>query len=400
MINSGDTAFVLLSAALVALMTPGLAFFYGGLVKRKHVLTIMMQSFIAMGLISFFWLLFSFSLAFGGDVGSVIGNFDYALLRNVGMEPVEGFGDIPFYAFFAFQMMFAIIAPALMTGAFVDRMRFKAYLIFLVLWSILVYAPIAHWVWGGGFMSDWGALDFAGGLVIHISAGFGALASIFVLGKRRHSNHEFHNLPYVALGTALLWFGWFGFNSGSALGANAQAALAFVNTDIAASAAMVGWLFLSWFHSGKPSMVGALTGAIAGLVAVTPAAGFVEPWSALIIGLVASIVCYYAVQFRIRTKWDDALDVWAVHGMGGVVGAILTGVFAVERLGGTSGLIEGSGAAFLANFYSTIVAGSFAFIMTYLILKFIGLFMNLKISVYELEQGLDKAMHGEDAYDF
>lgn len=400
MINTGDTAFVLISAALVALMTPGLAFFYGGLVKRKHVLTIMMQSFVAMGLISVFWLLFSFSLAFGGDVAGFIGNFDFALLKGVGMEPVEGFGDIPFFAFFAFQMMFAVITPALMTGAFVDRMKFGAYLVFISIWSILVYAPIAHWVWGGGFMSEWGAIDFAGGLVIHISAGMAALASVFVLGKRKHTKHEIHNVPYMALGTALLWFGWFGFNAGSALGANSQAAAAFVNTDIAASAAMIAWLFLSWVFDKRPSMVGALTGVVAGLVAVTPAAGFVAPWAALIIGLLAAGGCYAAVKFRIKMHWDDALDVWGVHGIGGVIGAILTGVFATEAIGGVPGLIEGSATAFLANLASTAVVILYAFVITMVILKLIGVFTKLKVSEKEIEEGLDRALHGEEAYDY
>lgn len=400
MIDSGDTAWVLMSSALVALMTPGLAFFYGGLVKRKHVLTVMMQSFVAMGLVSILWFIFGFSIAFGGDLGGLIGNLDFALLRDVGMQPVEGFGNIPFFAFFVFQMMFAVIAPALMTGAFVDRMNFKAYLWFIGLWSLLVYAPLAHWVWGGGFLSSWGALDFAGGTVVHISAGMGALAAVFVLGNRKHVKHEMHNIPYVALGTALLWFGWFGFNAGSALGANAQAAASFVNTDIAASVAMFVWLLLSWVVDKRPSMVGALTGALAGLVAVTPAAGFVEPWAALVIGAVAAVVSFYAVKFRMRMNWDDALDVWGVHGMAGVTGSLLTGVLAMESIGGKRGWIEGNIDQFWANLGATVVAAVFAFVATWILLKVLGLFMKLTITEKELEAGLDRALHGEEAYDY
>ncbi len=400
-INSGDTAFVLISAALVAIMTPGLAFFYGGLVKRKNVLTIMMQSFISMGIVTVLWMLFTFSLSFSGDWHGLIGNFDFAMLKDIGMAPVANYGgDIPFFAFFVFQMMFAIITPALITGAFTERMNFKSYLVFLVLWNILIYTPLAHWVWGGGFLSKLGTIDFAGGTVVHISAGMAALASVFVLGKRKSSSHLPHNIPYVALGTALLWFGWYGFNAGSALGANEQAAVAFVNSDIAASVAMVTWLFLSWIVDGRPSMVGAMTGVLAGLVAITPAAGYVEPWAALVIGIIATFVCFYAVKFRIRMKWDDALDVWGVHGMGGVTGSILTGVFAAKSIGGFSGLIEGNTTQFFANIYGTAIAMAFGFVATYILLKIIGLFMNIKVAVADENESLDRALHGEEAYDF
>lgn len=401
MIDTGDTAFVLMSSALVALMTPGLAFFYGGLVKRKNVLTIMMQSFISMGLVTVLWFLFTFSLAFGTDINGWIGGFDYVLLRGVGLEPMAQYGgDIPFVAFFAFQMMFAIITPALITGAFTDRMNFKSYLIFLVFWSILVYAPLAHWVWGGGLIAKLGAIDFAGGTVVHISAGMAALASVFVLGKRKNTAHLPHNIPYVALGTGLLWFGWYGFNAGSALGANGQAAAAFVNSDIAASVAMCTWLLLSWAIDGRPSMVGALTGVLAGLVAITPAAGYVEPWAAFLIGIIASYVCFYAVKFRMKMKWDDALDVWGVHGMGGVVGSILTGVFASSAVGGFSGLIEGNTTQFFANLQGTLISIVFAFGVTYVILKVMGIFCTLSVAPQEEAEGLDRAMHGEEAYDF
>ena len=400
-INTGNTAFVLISAALVGIMTPGLAFFYGGLVKRKNVLTIMMQSFISMGVVTVLWVLFAFSLAFSGDFHGIIGNFNFALMKDVGLEPVVNYGkDIPFFAFFVFQMMFAIITPALITGAFADRMNFKSYLVFLVFWHILVYIPLAHWVWGGGFLSQLGTIDFAGGTVVHISAGMAALASVFVLGKRDNTDHIPHNIPYVALGTALLWFGWYGFNAGSALGANAQAAVAFVNTDIAASVAMVTWLFLSWIVDKRPSIVGALTGVLAGLVAITPAAGYVEPWAALIIGIIASIVCFYAVKFRIYMKWDDALDVWGVHGMGGIIGSVLTGVFATAKIGGFSGLIEGNTKQFMANIYGTAISMAFAFFATYILLKILSKVMKINVAKKEQEEGLDKALHGEEAYNF
>ncbi len=398
--NTGDTAFVLISSALVAIMTPGLAFFYGGLVKRKNVLTIMMQSFISMGVVTVLWALVGFSLAFGTDVGGFIGGLDYVLLNGVGMEPGPLGATVPFLAFFVFQMMFAIITPALITGAFTERMNFKSYLIFLVLWSLLVYAPLAHWVWGGGFIAKLGAIDFAGGTVVHISAGMGALASVFVLGKRVNTEHLPHNITHVALGVALLWFGWYGFNAASALAANGQAAIAFVNTDIAASMAMVTWLFLSWMIDGRPSMVGALTGAVAGLVAITPAAGYIEPWAAFIFGIAAAVACFYAVKFRIKRGWDDALDVWGCHGVGGIVGSLLTGVFAAKSVGGFSGLIEGNMDLFIANIYATGMAALFAFLATFIILKIMKLFMNVGVDVQEEDASLDRALHGEEAYAF
>lgn len=400
MINTGNTAFVLISSALVAIMTPGLAFFYGGLVKRKNVLTIMMQSFISMGMVTVLWALFGFSMAFGTDIHGIVGGMDYFLMKGVGMEPGAYGADIPFLAFFVFQMMFAIITPALITGAFTERMNFKSYLVFLVVWSILIYFPLAHWVWGGGFLAQMGAIDFAGGTVVHISAGMGALASVFVLGKRKNTSHLPHNIPYVALGTGLLWFGWYGFNAGSALGATGQAALAFANTDIAASMAMVTWLFLSWMIDGRPSMVGALTGVLAGLVAITPAAGYVTPASSLLIGILASMGCFCAIKFRMRMGWDDALDVWGCHGVGGIIGSILTGVFASEATGGFSGLLEGNSTQFLANLYATLIAMAFAFVVTYVILIVLKSIMNVSVETKEENDSLDRALHGEEAYDF
>lgn len=313
MIDTGDTSLVLVSAALVCLMTPGLAFFYGGLVNRKNVLTIMMQSFISMGVVTLIWTVIEFSMAFGTDVFGVIGNLQHAFLMDVGLEPNPAYGGtIPVVAFYTYQQMFAIITPALITGAFADRVNFKSYLIFLVIWSMVVYIPFTHWIWGGGFLQQWGVVDFAGGIVVHVSAGMAALASVIFIGRRQTIDDQSrapHNITYVALGTALLWFGWFGFNGGSALHANGIAAAAFVNTDIAGSIAMITWLIISWYREKKPSFVGALTGAMAGLATITPAAGYVEPWAAFLIGILAGSVCYAAVQIRTVKKWDDALDV-------------------------------------------------------------------------------------------
>ena len=403
MINSGDTAFVLISAALVCLMTPGLAFFYGGLVRKKNVLTIMIQSFVSMGIVTAIWVLGGFSLAFGKDIHGIIGNFQYFGLQGVGMSPNLAYGPtIPFLVFFIYQEMFAVITPALITGAFADRVSFKSYLKFLVLWSILVYIPLTHWIWGGGFLAQMGVVDFAGGIVVHVSAGIAALASVFFVGKRVILPGEKstpHNIAFVALGTGLLWFGWFGFNGGSALAANGIAATAFVNTDIAGSLAMITWLLISWIHEKKPTMVGVLTGAVAGLATITPAAGYVRPWSAVIIGILASIVCYVAVQVRIKLDWDDALDVWGVHGVGGILGSILVGVFAVSAVNGTSGLIEGNVHQFLIQLFGVIFTGLYAFVVTYLILKFINVFESVRVSEKVEIQGLDTSIHGEVAYD-
>ncbi|MDQ7092144.1 ammonium transporter [Desulfosporosinus sp. PR] len=403
MINSGDTAFVLISAALVCLMTPGLAFFYGGLVRKKNVLTIMIQSFISMGIVTAIWVLGGFSLAFGKDIHGLIGNFQYFGLQGVGMSPNPAYGPtIPFLVFFIYQEMFAIITPALITGAFADRVNFKSYLKFLVLWSILVYIPLAHWIWGGGFLAKMGVVDFAGGIVVHVSAGIAALASVFFVGKRVMVPGEKsapHNIAFVALGTGLLWFGWFGFNGGSALAANGVAATSFVNTDIAGSMAMITWLLISWIHEKKPTMVGVLTGAVAGLATITPAAGYVRPWAAIIIGILSSIVCYLAVQVRIKLDWDDALDVWGVHGVGGILGSILVGVFAVSAVNGTSGLVQGNVHQFLVQLFGVVFAGVYAFVVTYLILKVINIFESVRVPESMEIQGLDTSIHGEAAYD-
>jgi ammonium transporter, Amt family len=402
-INTGDTALVLISAALVLLMTPGLAFFYGGLVRHKNVLSIMMQSFISMGIVTILWVLGGFSLAYSGDTLGVIGDLRNFGLSGVGLTPSStNATTVPFLAFFLFQVMFAIITPALISGAFADRVSFKAYLIFLVLWSLLVYIPFVHWIWGGGFLHQWGVVDFAGGIVVHLSAGMAALASVFVVGKRRLADGERvapHNIPFVALGAGLLWFGWFGFNGGSALAANGVSAVAFVNTNSAAAAAMVTWLFLAWWREGKPSMTGALTGAVAGLATVTPAAGYVPPWAALVIGLCAAVACYAAIQFRIRRQWDDALDVWGVHGVGGGLGTILTGVFAVAAINGVSGLIAGNGRQFGVQVLGVAIAAVYAFAVTYILLKVIDRFVPVRVPEDVEQEGLDRHLHGEPAYD-
>lgn len=402
MVNSGDTGFMIVCAALVCLMTPGLAFFYGGLVSRKNVLTIMMQSYISMGIVTIIWFAFGFSLAFGSDIGGVIGNFQYAFLNGVGLSPNPNYGPtIPFVTFFSYQQMFAIITPALITGAFADRVNFKSYLVFLVTWSILIYIPVTHWVWGGGFLQQMGVVDFAGGMVVHATAGLAAIASVLFVGKRKLldvKDNEPHNITYVALGTALLWFGWFGFNAGGALGANSIAGIAFVNTDIAASVAMITWLFITWLKDKKPSFVGALTGAVAGLATITPAAGFIKPWSAAIMGVLAGFVCYYAVQLRIKLDWDDALDVWGVHGVGGILGSILVGVFAVKSINGIDGLIAGNVHQFFIQIAGVLIISVYAFVVTYIILKVVNKFLPVRVTEDEETKGLDISIHNEEAY--
>ncbi|WIG60093.1 MAG: Ammonium transporter [Ktedonobacterales bacterium] len=401
-LNAADTTFVLMSAALVMLMTPGLAFFYGGLVRHKHVLTIMMQSFISMGVVTILWVLVGFSLAYGHDTLGLIGDLRYIGLQGVGMAPNALAPTIPFLAFFLFQLMFAIITPALISGAFADRVSFKAYLLFLVLWSLLVYIPFVHWVWGGGFLHQMGVVDFAGGIVVHLSAGMAALASVFVVGKRSLARGEKvipHNLPFMALGAGLLWFGWFGFNGGSELAANGVAAVAFVNTNTAAAVGMVTWMALAWWREQKPSMSGALTGAVAGLATITPAAGYVPPWAAVVIGFLAGVACYAAVQFRTRQGWDDALDVWGVHGIGGGLGTILTGVFAVAAINGVSGLLAGDARQFGVQVLGVAIAAVYAFVVTFGLLKLVNLFTPVRVSKEVEAQGLDELLHGEVAYD-
>lgn len=401
-VNAADTAFVLISAALVMLMTPGLAFFYGGLVRHKNVLTIMMQSFISMGVVTILWIVVGYSLAYGGDVKGIIGNFSNIGLQGVGMQPNAFAPTIPALAFFLFQVMFAIITPALITGAFADRVSFKAYLIFLVLWSLFVYIPFVHWIWGGGFLFKLGVKDFAGGIVVHLSAGMAALASVFVVGNRVvMPGQKFapHNLAYMALGAGLLWFGWFGFNGGSALAANGVAAVAFINTNTAAATAMVTWLALTWWRDHKASISGALTGAVAGLATITPAAGFVPPLAAVAIGILAAALCYAAIQFRTRRNWDDALDVWGVHGVGGGLGTILTGIFAVAAINGARGLFAGDARQFGVQVLAVVICGAYAFGVTFGLLKLVNLVEPVRVSKETETTGLDEILHGESAYD-
>jgi Amt family ammonium transporter len=402
-VNAGDTAFVLVSAALVALMTPGLAFFYGGLVRRKNFLAIMMQSFISMGVVTTIWVFVGYSLAFSGGAGGFIGNLNWFALRHVGETPGPWAPHIPAAAHFVFQEMFAIITPALITGAFADRVHFKSYLKFLVLWSLLVYVPLVHWIWGGGFLARWGVLDFAGGMVVHTSAGFAALASVWVVGTRKFGPGERtlpHNVAFVALGTGLLWFGWFGFNAGSALAANGIAAQAFVNTDIAGSIAMCTWLAITWWKNGKPSLIGAFTGAVAGLACITPCAGYVPTWAAFAIGVAAGSICYLAVVFRERRKWDDALDVWAAHGIGGLMGTILLGAFAylTVNAAGADGLVAGGVAFFGKQVAAALLVAAYAFVVTWLILKALNRFEPVRVPDDLELRGLDSEMGEEEAY--
>ncbi|OGD54493.1 ammonia channel protein [Candidatus Bathyarchaeota archaeon RBG_13_38_9] len=394
--DSGDISWILISSALVMLMTPGLAFFYGGLVRRKNVLSIVMQSFIAMAVVGVIWVLWGYSLAFGSDIMGIIGGLEWFALNDVGLEPAPLAPTIPHLAFMVYQGMFAIITPALITGAFADRMRFRSYLFFIVLWSTFVYSPIAHWVWGGGWLSSLGALDFAGGTVVHISAGMAALMTVFILGKRKgYGEYSMtpHNIPLIVLGTALLWFGWFGFNAGSALGANETAVLAFVTTNTAAATGTLPWLMIDWSHKGTPSLIGAATGAVAGLVAITPAAGFVTVQAALAIGFGASIICYAAIQLKNRFHLDDALDVWGVHGVGGIWGAIATGIFATGV-----GLIAGNLTQLSVQVVSVIATMTYSVVATWLILKAIDSIMGLRVSPEEEAIGLDISLHLEEAY--
>ncbi|HET9912324.1 MAG TPA: ammonium transporter [Anaerolineales bacterium] len=403
-INTGDTAWILIATALVMMMTPALAFFYGGMVRKKNLLSTINLSFITVGLISLQWVLVGYSLAFGKSIGGLIGGMDFFGLSNVGAEPNADYAaTIPHLAFSAYQMMFAVITPALITGAFVERVRFKAFLIFTVLWATFVYDPVAHWVWGvGGILRNLGALDFAGGTVVHITAGFSALAFAMVLGKRKWFGQaimEPSNIPLTVLGAGLLWMGWFGFNGGSALAANGLAVNAIVTTNTAAAAAAVVWMFLSW-RDNKPSVLGIVTGAVVGLVAITPAAGFVTPLSAIAIGGLAAPISYYAI--KVRQKWglDESLDVWACHGMGGTWGALATGLFATKLVNplGNDGLFYGNPAQFLIQAVAAIVVIAFAFGMTFVLAKLIHRWVGLRVTENEEEVGLDISEHGERAY--
>jgi Amt family ammonium transporter len=405
--NAGDTAFVLISAALVMLMTPGLALFYGGMTRSKNVLGTIMQSFIILGIITIEWVLWGYSMSFGPDLGGVIGGLNWFGLNSVGMEPNTDYcATIPHLAFMIFQCMFAIITPALITGAFAERMKFSAFLLFTILWATLVYNPLCHWVWGvGGWIRSLGALDFAGGTVVHVSSGVSALAAAIMLGKRLgygSTAYIPHNLPMTITGAALLWFGWFGFNAGSALASNGLAASAFVVTHIASAAAALSWTIIEWIHRKKPTTLGAASGAVAGLVAITPGSGFVGPVSAIIIGAMAGLICYGGVLIKSRLGYDDSLDVVGVHGLGGTWGALATGLFASKSINpaGADGLFFGNPGQLWVQFVSVIVTMAFVFIMTFIILKLLDIVTGLRITEEEEIRGMDESLHNESGYSF
>ena len=403
-IDSGDTTWLLVSSAIVLMMTaPGLALFYGGLVRRKNALATIMQCFILMAVMSIQWVLWGYTLAFGPDVGSVIGNLDWLGLVGVGGAPSDYAPTVPHQAFMIFQGMFAIITPALIAGAIADRMKFSAFLTFAVLWATLVYDPLAHWVWGGGWIGGMGALDFAGGTVVHISSGVSALVAAIVLGKRLGYPAEPmppHNVPYTVIGAALLWFGWFGFNAGSALAADAVAVGAFVATNTAAAAATLGWMGAEWWTRGKPTVLGAATGAVAGLVGITPAAGFVGPLSAIGIGVAVGVVCFAACSVKFKFGYDDSLDVVGVHGVGGALGALLTGVLASTAVnpGGADGLLFGNPGQLWIQFVSVAVTAVYCGGVTYILLKIVDAVIGLRVTEDDEQVGLDLSQHGETAY--
>jgi len=400
-IDTGNTGFMLLCTSLVMLMTPGLAFFYGGLVGRKNVLAIMIQSFVSMGWTTVIWFAVGYSLCFSGGAGGLIGNLDKAFLNGVTLNtPAPQNPSIPEYVFVAYQMMFAIITPALITGAFTNRVSFRAYMLFLTAWLLFVYFPFVHMIWGGGALAQWGVLDFAGGIVVHNIAGLAALASVLYVGRRRVSDPGPHSIPLVALGTGLLWFGWYGFNAGSELRVDAVTAVAFLNTDLAASFAAIAWLFTAWILEKRPSFLGLLTGAVAGLATVTPAAGYISPVAAVVIGLVSGVVCYGAVALKNRLQWDDALDVWGVHGVGGFLGILLLGVFATTAFNpnGTDGLLAGHPEFFLKQLVAVLGSSVWAFAFTYGMLWLIDRVARVRVAAEVEEAGLDAGLHHEEAY--
>jgi ammonium transporter, Amt family len=410
-IDSGNTAWILASAALVMFMTPGLAFFYGGLVRGKNVLSTIMHCFMALGIVTVIWTLIGHTLAFGPDIGKVIGDggwiggLDFIGFKDVGDAPYAPL-TIPHTAFAIYQMMFAVITPALIAGTYAERIKFSAYVVFTAVWVVIVYAPVAHWVWGGGFLglSGLGALDFAGGTVVHQNAGAAALAAAFVLGRRKgypgDQSMVPHNVPFVVLGAGILWFGWFGFNGGSALASDGFASLAFANTHVATGAALLGWLIPERLRHGKATTVGAATGAVAGLVAITPASGYVRPWSAMIIGFAAGMICFFAVSLKHRFNYDDSLDVVGVHYVGGLIGAILTGVFATKSaISPTGGLIyTGEFDQVLKQLVASGITTVWGFVLTFVILKVIDMVIGVRANEEDEETGLDLALHGEAAY--
>ena len=403
-INVGNTAFMLLCASLVMLMTPGLAFFYGGLVGRKNVLTIMTQSFVSLGWTTVLWFAFGYSMCFGPTWHGIVGDpTHYAFLRGITLESMFRGNDagIPLMVHVAYQMMFAIITPALITGAFANRVTFKAYFLFLTGWLIFVYFPFVHMVWSPeGILAKWGVLDFAGGIVVHNTAGLAALASILYVGRRKVVENVPHNVPLIALGTGLLWFGWYGFNAGSELRVDSVTASAFLNTDIAASFAAATWLLVEWMNARQPKFVGLLTGAVAGLATITPAAGYVSLSTAALIGILAGVICYYAVALKNKLGWDDALDVWGVHGVGGFIGVIFLGVFASKAWNpaGSDGLLLGNVGFFGKQCAAVAISSVWAFGFTYGMLWIIDRITPVRVAPMAEEKGLDTELHGEEAY--
>ncbi len=402
-VDTGDTAWMLASAGLVLLMTPGLAFFYGGLVRRKNILSVLMQCFMAMCVVTLQWVVLGYSLSFGTDIKGWIGGLGWAFLNGVGPEPNADYAaTIPHTAFMAFQLKFAIITPALIIGAFAERMKFSAFLVFTVLWTTLVYDPVAHWVWGvGGFLRTMGALDFAGGTVVHINAGMAALAAALVLGKRVGSMSPPHSLPLAILGAGMLWFGWFGFNAGSALGANGLAANAFVTTHVATAMAGATWALCDWLYHKKATTLGMITGAVAGLVAITPACGFVSPMDAIWVGGASAVICFVSVTFvKAKLGYDDSLDAFGVHGVGGIWGALATGLWAQKSINsaGADGLFYGNPGQFMIQVKATVITMVFSFVVSYILLKLVDLVMGLRVSEHEERVGLDLTQHRESAY--
>ena len=404
-INPGDTAFIMVAAALVLLMTPGLAIFYAGMVRGKNVLGTIMHSFIMIGLVSLEWVYIGYSMSFGPDIGGFIGNLSWLGLKGVGAAPNPDYAPtIPQTVFMIYQCMFAVITPALITGAFAERMKFKAFLVFSLLWAILVYNPVCHWIWGaGGWLKARGVLDFAGGLVVHLTSGVAALVAAIVIGKRKGYGRESfvpHNLPMTLIGTGLLWFGWFGFNGGSALAADGIAAGAFVATHLAGMTAMMVWVAVEWFHTGKPTTLGAASGAIAGLATITPASGFVSPNAAVIIGIMAGVICYCAVLAKSRLGYDDSLDVVGIHGVGGLMGTIALGIFASKAInpGGADGLLNGNPAFLGTQLFGIAAVLIYTLVVSFVILKLVDVTIGLRLSVEDEVQGLDLSEHSETAY--
>ena len=400
-VNSGDTAWLLVSSALVLLMTPALALFYAGMVRRKNVLSTIMHSLAAIPILSVKWTLFGYSVAFGATHGGLVGGFEYAGLAGLA---TQAHGTVPALAFVAFQMMFAVITPALISGAFAERMKFSAYVIFVLVWSTLVYDPVAHWVWAdGGWLFKMGALDFAGGTVVHLTAGVSALVCAIVIGKRLKYPQERplpHNLTMTMTGAGVLWFGWFGFNAGSALSSGQLASLAFVTTHLGAAGGALGWVVVEWRHRGKPTALGVASGLVAGLVAITPASGYVAPWAAIVIGFLAGVICYFAVQAKEKFGYDDSLDAFGVHGVGGLAGALLTGVFAQKALnpGGNDGLLFGNPHQLVVQIIASAASGAYALVLTWIILKAIDKTVGLRVDEAEEREGLDQTQHGEEGY--